>query len=100
MAPELSQRLTVSNLLSINSCIEKDVLTSKNNEACGHIGSIVRIEEEDDGVSPPCRDRNIKLVVHGASFQVIPNSEKAATCFQSAEKDNINFEQILGCSPF
>ena len=100
MALELSQRLTVSTPLSINLCIEKDDLTSKNNDAGAQIGSIVRIEDEDDNVSPPSRDQNIKLVVHGASLPVIPNTEKAATCFQSAEKDHINFEQILGCSPF
>ena len=56
MAPELSQRLTVRTSLSINLCIEKDVLTSKNYEAGAQIGSIVRIEDEDDYVSPPCRD--------------------------------------------
>ena len=100
MAPEPSQRLTVSTPLSINLCIEKDDLSSKNNDAGAQIGSILKIEDEDYVVSPPSRDQNIKLVVHGASFPVIPNTEKAATCFQSAEKDHINFEQILGCSPF
>jgi hypothetical protein len=81
MAPEPSQRLTVSIPLIINVCIEKDDLTSKKNEAGTQIGSIVRIEDEDENISPPSRDQNIKLVVHGASLPVIPNTEKAATCF-------------------
>lgn len=95
-------KLTVSTLCVFTVHIEKEELSTSNNDVKAS-GSDIRIENQDDDVSPPLRDKHTKMLSCLADDKNRP-SNPGFGCFLSAEKykgQNIDAqEMILGYSPF